>query len=271
MPPTGRYIDAHPIKMHILEYGNPENPALVFIHGSGPGSSSYANFYNNAQIFAEAGYYVVLPDLIGFGYSDKPLDLGDYTLRLFCDTLMAGLKTLNIEKCHFIGNSLGGGIAIQIALNTPQLVDKLILMGPGCIEKQEDYFDMPGVAKMLKHTQSGINETTLKKIMLTFVYHKQNITDELVAMRWAIAQNQPKEIIMTMKTPNLGERLKELTCPLLTFWGANDEFMPETGKKKCLYANGQSRLIEVNSCGHWVMIEYMRMFNNCSLDFLLHG
>ena len=90
-------------------------------------------------------------------------------------------------------------------------------------------------------------------------------------MRWYIVKDQPKEVITTMKTPNLGLRLQELTCPILTFWGADDLFIPQ-GKQTCLVANNQSRLIEVNACGHWVMIEHpSRMFNATGIDFLKHG
>lgn len=270
-PPEGRHVDAGPVKMHVLEYGNPENPAVVFVHGSGPGNCGYANFSKNAPAFAEAGFYAVLPDLIGFGYTDKPVDLGNYTLDLFCDTLKAGLDSLGVKSCSFVGNSLGGGIAIQIALDHPDFVEKLIMMGPGCIEEQQDYFHMPGIAKMVDALKNGLTEETLEKVLKHFVFDETLITPDLVSMRWHVAKDQPKEVITTMKTPNLGPRLGELTCPMLTFWGADDEFMPPQGKQSCLRATQNSRLMEVNSCGHWVMIEHPRMFNAVSIDFLKHG
>ncbi len=270
-PPEGRYVQAGPIRMHVLEFGQKGNPVVVFIHGSGPGNSAWANFHLNAQHFADAGFHVILPDLIGFGYSDKPLDLGDYTLELFTTTLMAGLQALGINKCSFVGNSLGGGIAIQIALENPDFVDRLILMGPGCLNKQVDYFQMPGIAKMMQANAAGMSEASFRSVLELFVYDKQTVTDELVDMRWAIAQDQPKEVLTTMKTPTLKPLLNNLKCPILTFWGEQDEFMPEDGKQACVHANETSRLISVNACGHWVMIEHARMFNGASVDFLRFG
>jgi len=214
---------------------------------------------------------VLLPDMIGFGYSDKPLDLGDYTLQLFCDTLMAGLSELGVEKCSFVGNSLGAGVAIQIALDNPEFVEKLILMGPGCLEEQGAYWAMPGIEKMMEANKAGMSKETQAEVMRLFAFDPEHVTQELIDMRWAIAQNQPREVLTTMKTPELGSRMKELRCPILTFWGANDEFMPPQGKEKCLKANDQSRFIEINACGHWVMIEHSRMFNAASIDFLRHG
>ena len=139
-PPEGHYVQAGPIRMHYLEFGKKDDPVVVFLHGSGPGNSAWANFRFNYEAFVKAGFRVIMPDMIGFGYTDKPLDLGDYSLKLFCDTLMQGLEQMGVKTCHFVGNSLGGGVAIQIALDHSDFVKKLILMGPGCLEPQADYW-----------------------------------------------------------------------------------------------------------------------------------
>ena len=270
-PPEGRYVQAGPIRMHYLEFGDKDGPVVVFLHGSGPGNSAWANFRFNHEAFAQAGFRVIMPDMIGFGYTDKPLDLGDYTLQLFCGTLMASLKELGVKTCSFVGNSLGGGVAIQIALDNPDFIDSLILMGPGCLEPQNDYWGMPGIAKMMAANKAGISKETQGDVMRLFTYDPKHVTQELIDMRWAVAQTQPKEVLTTMKTPELGSRMAELSCPILTFWGANDEFMPPQGKEKCLKANETSRFLEINACGHWVMIEHARMFNATSIDFLKNG
>lgn len=270
-PPEGHYVQAGPIRMHYLEFGDETNPTIVFLHGSGPGNSAWANFRFNAQVFADAGFHVLLPDLIGFGYSDKPLNLGDYTLGLFCNTLIEFLRAKDVETCSFIGNSLGGGIAIQVTIDHPGNVEKLILMGPGCLEEQGAYWSMPGIKRMMEINAAGVTKESQKEVMKLFTYDKKHASDELIEMRWAIAQDQPKEVLTTMKTPELGSQMKTLRCPILTFWGRQDDFMPPQGKAKCIEANKRSRLIEVNACGHWVMIEHADMFNRASIDFLRHG
>ena len=270
MPPEGQYVKVGDVTLHMLTYGEPTHPAVVFVHGSGPGNSGYANFHKNIEAFVTAGFYVVLPDMIGFGYSDKPLDKGDYTLDLFCDTLYAGLQAIGLKSCCFVGNSLGGGVAIQIALSHPEFVKKLVLMGPGCIDEQPNYFTMPGIAKMMAASANGITRDNLGEVLANFVYDAKHVTPELLEMRWKIAETQPKEVLQTMKTPNLGPRLSELTCPILTFWGADDLFMPPAGKQLCLRANAQARLVEINACGHWVMIEHTRLFNAGAIDFLVN-
>jgi 4,5:9,10-diseco-3-hydroxy-5,9,17-trioxoandrosta-1(10),2-diene-4-oate hydrolase len=254
-----------------LEFGDKNGHPIVFLHGSGPGNSAWANFHLNKDAFVKAGYRVIMPDLVGFGYSDKPTNMGDYTLDFFCTTLMNALEKLGVENCSFIGNSLGGGVAIQIALDNPEFVSKLILMGPGCLEEQSAYWSMPGIKKMMEVNSAGVSKKTQGDILRLFTYDSKHVTPELIDMRWIIAKDQPKEVLSTMRTPELGSRMSELSCPILTFWGADDEFMPPQGKEKCLKANLKSRFIEINACGHWVMIEHSRMFNSMSIDFLKFG
>jgi len=125
-----------------------EGPVVVVIHGSGPGASGASNFRDNWPAFVAAGYRVILPDLIGYGASSKPEGI-DYTLQLFTDTLYDALRQHGIEKASLVGNSLGGGVAIQMTLDHPEFAERLVLMAPGCIEEQASYFTMPGIAKMV--------------------------------------------------------------------------------------------------------------------------
>src|SRR5436190_5962408 len=111
---TYRVAGDHDI--HLKETGS--GPAVVFLHGSGPGASGLSNFRQNVDAFVEAGYRVVLPDMIGYGASSKPEGL-DYTLALFTDTLYEALAAHGIARASLVGNSLGGGVAIQMALDHP--------------------------------------------------------------------------------------------------------------------------------------------------------
>src|SRR5688500_16977308 len=146
-PPFGRM---HTVPsghdMHVIEVG--AGPAVVFIHGSGPGANAYSNCSSNYATIAAAGSGVVSPDLIGFGYSSKPVGI-DYTLDLFVTTCLELLDALDIRECVLVGNSLGGAVALKIAMDQPRRVRKLVLMAPGGIESRDDYFKMPGIQKMV--------------------------------------------------------------------------------------------------------------------------
>ncbi|MFT4054824.1 MAG: alpha/beta fold hydrolase [Novosphingobium sp.] len=250
----------------VAEVGS--GPAVVFIHGSGPGASGQSNFRQNAQAFAAGGFRVILPDMIGYGGSSKPEGI-DYTLELFTNTLYEALVAHGIEKATLVGNSLGGGVAIQMALDHPEFVERLILMAPGCIEEREDYFKMPGISGMVSSFGGpDFNEDEQRRLITNLVHDPVHVTDALVKERFAVARTQPKDVIVRMRTPNLQPRLGELKMPLLVFWGFNERFMPLTGINYFLEACDDVRVVTFNKVGHWVQVERAEEFNRYSLEFL---
>jgi 4,5:9,10-diseco-3-hydroxy-5,9,17-trioxoandrosta-1(10),2-diene-4-oate hydrolase len=263
---SARHVVSGGHEIHVQEAGN--GPAVVFIHGSGPGASGASNFRQNIEAFVGAGYRVILPDMIGYGASSKPEGL-DYSLDLFTDTLYEALVAHGIETATLVGNSLGGGVAIQMALNHPAFVDKLIMMAPGCIEERETYFAMPGIAKMVSAFGSpDFSIEDQRRLVTNLVYDASNITDTLVAERYAVAKTQPKDVLVRMRVPNLAPRLGELTQPILGFWGLNDEFCPSSGARYFLEQCADARFLTFNKVGHWVMVERAAEFNAYAIGFL---
>jgi 4,5:9,10-diseco-3-hydroxy-5,9,17-trioxoandrosta-1(10),2-diene-4-oate hydrolase len=252
--------------IHVKEAG--EGPALVFIHGSGPGASGLSNFRQNVAPFVDAGYRVILPDLIGYGASSKPEDI-DYTLTLFTDTLYEALKAHGIDKATLIGNSLGGGVAIQMALDHPGFATQLVLMAPGCIEELPVYFAMPGIADM--RSSFGSPDFSLadqRRLGENLVYDPKHITDALVEERFAVARQQPKDVITRMRTHNVRPRLGEIKVPILLFWGQNERFMPLSGIQYFFEACDDVRCVTFNKVGHWVQVERASEFNRYAIEFL---
>ena len=245
-----------------------EGPAVVFIHGSGPGASGVSNFRQNIDAFVSAGCRVVLPDMIGYGASSKPTGL-DYTLALFTDSLYEALRSHGITSATLVGNSLGGGVAIQMALDHPEFVQRLILMSPGCIEDLPVYMAMPGIANM--RSAFGNAEYSIedqRRLNTSLVYDPVHVTDELVAERYAVARTQPKDVLGRMRTPNLAPRLGELKMPILGFWGFQDRFMPLSGINYFLERCDDARFMTFNKVGHWVQVERAAEFNRYSIEFL---
>jgi 4,5:9,10-diseco-3-hydroxy-5,9,17-trioxoandrosta-1(10),2-diene-4-oate hydrolase len=246
-------------------------PVVIFIHGSGPGASGTSNFRHNAQAFVDAGYRVILPDLVGYGQSSKPEGI-DYPLELFTQTLLEALARHGVTGGSLVGNSLGGGIALQIALDHPEFtVDRLILMAPGCVAEQASYFTLPGIAKMRSSFGSADFNLDEQRALIGTLMHPDSlhrITDALVEERFAVARTQSKDVIGRMKTPDLGPRLGEIACPIFVLWGLNDEFCPEHHARLFLDACRDVRCLTFARTGHWVQVERAEEFNRYSVDFL---
>jgi len=256
--------------IHVSEAGDPAAPVVVFIHGSGPGASGPSNFRGNIDAFVDAGYRVVLPDLIGYGASSKPEGL-DYTLQLFTDTLYEALRAHGIEHATLVGNSLGGGVALQMTLDHPEFTRNMVMMAPGCVAERESYFVMPGIAKMVSNFGGPDFNLSEQKRLVSNLVHPDfapNISDELVEERFAVARTQPKDVLVRMRTPDLSPRLGEITQPIFVLWGLNDEFCPEAHTRLFLERCPDVRAITFGHTGHWVQVERADEFNAYAIEFL---
>lgn len=265
---SSRYKVAGGHEIHLAETG--EGDAVVFLHGSGPGASGASNFRDNIAAFVAAGYRAILPDLVGYGSSSKPKDI-DYTLELFTETVLDALRQHGVERAALVGNSLGGGIAIMLALDTPEFVSALVLMAPGCLAEQASYFTMPGIAKMKSSFGSPDFSLAEQRKLVTSLVHPdwaERIPDELVAERYEVARTQPKDVLARMKTPNLAPRLGEIACPVFVIWGLDDEFCPASHAPLFLNACRDVRALTFGRTGHWVQVERAAEFNRYATEFL---
>jgi len=254
----------------IREAGDASAPAVVFLHGSGPGASGASNFRGNIDAFVAAGYRVILPDLIGYGASSKPEGL-DYTLQLFTDTVYEALVAHGITRANLVGNSLGGGIALQMTLDHPEFAHNLVMMAPGCVASRESYFVMPGIAKMVSNFGGPDFNLAEQKRLVSNLVHPDfvpNIPDALVEERFAVARTQPKDVLVRMRTPDLSPRLGEITQPIFVLWGLNDEFCPESHARIFLDNCRDVRAITFGRTGHWVQVERAAEFNAYAIEFL---
>ncbi len=272
--PEGHYADcANGQRIHYLDEGPATGEVVVYLHGSGPGASGYSNFKGNYPSLVAAGYRCIIPDLIGYGFSDKPTDV-DHPLSFFVECIRQTLDCAGVERCTLIGNSLGGAVALGLALDDPQRVEKLVLMAPGGLSELPEYQAMPGMQKVFKVFGSGepVTPAVMKDLFATgLMYDPKYATDELVAERMQIMQIMNGHVMATMSVPVLTGRLQEIQCPVLGFWGLEEKMMPENGIMALARNIKHLRLILVSECGHWVMVEHEDMFNRACLDFISNG
>ncbi|MGH8461272.1 MAG: alpha/beta fold hydrolase [Stenotrophobium sp.] len=270
--PEGHYAKlANGYRIHYLDEGS--GPVVVFLHGSGGGASGYSNFKGNYPALVKAGYRVIVPDIIGFGYSDKPADV-EYPLSFFVECVKQALDVIGVDKYTLIGNSLGGAVALGFALEHPANVERLILQAPGGVSDMPEYLAMPGMAALFALNSSGkpITEATLKEFMIrAFFVDGSLLDDALVHERFELSKLQNPQVMKTMKVPNLTSRLPEIKAPALVFWGIKETMMPLVGIMRLAEGLPNARVVTVPNAGHWVMVECRDFFNRSVLDFLKNG
>jgi 4,5:9,10-diseco-3-hydroxy-5,9,17-trioxoandrosta-1(10),2-diene-4-oate hydrolase len=266
--PEGKYADiGDGLRVHYHEAG--QGFPVVFIHGSGPGASGWSNFKGNYPYFAEHGFRALVPDTLGFGYSSQPDDV-DYEFAFVLGGLKRFLQAVGVTKCALVGNSHGGALSIQLALDEPGLVSKLVLMAPGGLEERERYMEMKGIRSMMKAVTApeGITRESMRKVFGLQLFDAGRITDAIIEERFQIAEKQPRRVLTSLRVPHLAPRVAELGCPLLAFWGNEDQFCPVSGATTLAERCKRSRVMRISECGHWVMVEHAAMFNKMCVDFL---
>lgn len=124
-PEIGRSILGGGIRTNYHDLG--EGPPVLLIHGSGPGVTAWANWRLTMPELAKR-FRVIAPDMVGFGETERPAG-HHYSMQSWLAHLLGLLDALEIEQAHIVGNSFGGGLALALAIEAPQRVGKLVLMG----------------------------------------------------------------------------------------------------------------------------------------------
>ena len=266
--PEAKYAEiGDGLRVHYHEAG--QGPAVVFLHGSGPGASGWSNFRHNAGYFADKGFRAILPDTLGFGYSSKP-DVAAYTLDFLVGALERFLSAIGVERCAVVGNSHGGAMAIRLALRRPETVERLVLMAPGGLEERDVYMKMEGIRAMVKTVMdpAGVTRAAMRRVFELQLFDPSLVTEELIDERIQIAELQPKQVLTSMQVPNLAPDLGRLACPIFTLWGVDDKFCPMSGAVTIARGCRRGRVLLLSECGHWVMVEKAALFNDACARFL---
>jgi pimeloyl-ACP methyl ester carboxylesterase len=270
---TSKFVDVDGFKIHYHEAGAGE--PLVLIHGGGPGASGWSNYNRNIGPLAER-FRVIVPDLPGFGRSDmKPRDQN--TWEWYGPMMGRFLDALGIARAHFVGNSLGGATTLMLALEQPQRVGRMILMGSAgglptfavsptdAIKTLLYFYDGPGPSR-----------ARLKGFIDQFVFDPSQVTDELIdqriaaAMRPEIVDNPPMRPVPGKPRVEIWRDARLLTLPhdVMFVWGREDRVMPLDGVFVLLKQIPKARLYVLPRCGHWAQWEHAEEFNRVSIGFL---
>jgi 4,5:9,10-diseco-3-hydroxy-5,9,17-trioxoandrosta-1(10),2-diene-4-oate hydrolase len=275
----GKYAEtATGLRLHYHEAGDgPET--VILLHGGGPGASASSNFSRNIPVFAKS-FRTIAVDQPGFGKSDKPTGHPQYFTHS-ANAVVGLMDELGIERAHFVGNSLGGGAAVRLALDHPDRAGRLVLMGPGGLSVNVFAPDpTEGVKNLSKFAAPpGPSKEKLEAFLRVMVFDQSLITDELLEERFAAA-NTPESLaamkamgasFMDPETYEQGMLWREahkLRQRVLLIWGREDRVNPLDGALLALKTIPRAQLHVFGRCGHWAQLEKFDEFNRLALDFL---
>ncbi|MFB6634759.1 alpha/beta fold hydrolase [Streptomyces sp. NPDC056362] len=269
-------LDVDGKKIFVAETGR--GAPVLLLHGGGPGASGVSNYSRNIAELSQE-FRVIVPDLPGYGRSSKGIDLAD-PFGALATGIRGVLDQLGLQKAHFVGNSYGGACALRLALDTPQRVDRMVLMGPGGIGTTR-VLPTPGLNSLLNYyTGDGPSRPKLEKFIRDYlVFNAAQVPDSVIDARYrdsidpevvaAPPLRRPKSLGALRKLDfTRDKRLNRLAVPTLVLWGAADKVNRPSGGRMLAERMPNCDLYEVANTGHWVQWERAELFNRLCADFL---
>ncbi|HEV2880230.1 MAG TPA: alpha/beta hydrolase [Pyrinomonadaceae bacterium] len=268
---ASRFADVEGVgRVHYQERGS--GRALVLIHGNNSSAYSWSDVFD--QLAKE--FRVVALDLKGFGFTSKPA--GDYRVETQAALVVRLLDELKIERAVLCGSSMGGAVALAAAINYPQRVDALILVGSSAFEETRGgslapaYLRWPyigGAVTALALTSDSLVRQGLRKSF----YDESKVTDERVAAYYRPLRTRGGQLaarlVREQRNYTLIENsLDKIRRPTLLIWGAQDRLnLLEDGRRLHSKIAG-SQLVVFDNCGHLPQEEMPAAFVREVLSFM---
>ncbi|GLX49661.1 2-hydroxy-6-oxononadienedioate/2-hydroxy-6-oxononatrienedioate hydrolase [Streptomyces hygroscopicus subsp. hygroscopicus] len=269
------------LRMRYYEAGAAGAPPIVLLHGSGPGATGWSNFSGNIAELAAAGFHVLAPDMPGWGDSDaqavRDMD-HDAALVEFLDAL-------GLAQAALVGNSMGAHTAIRFATLHPGRLTHLVTMGASLGRGPATLFgagDGPSEGlKVLVRAYRDPSVENMKALVEIMTYDKERFaTPELVRARSQAALAHPDHLRNYVEGLADGapipvrvdrDKIPGIRVPTLLIHGKDDRVLPYEISLWLLANIPDSRLVLLNRCGHWAMIEHAAEFNRLVTGFLSHN
>jgi len=242
----------------------------LFIHGSGPGVSAWANWRLALPVCARH-MRVVAPDMVGFGFSERPAGI-DYSMETWVAQAIGLLDALGIEQAHVVGNSFGGALALALAIRHPARVKRLVLMGSVGVS----FAITPGLDAVWGYTPAIEN---MRGLLDLFAYDRTLVNDELAELRYQASIRPGFQESFAAMFPAPRQRwvdamasreadIRAIPHETLILHGREDQVIPLSNSLTLAQWIEHSQLHVFGRCGHWTQIEHAARFARLVTDFL---
>jgi pimeloyl-ACP methyl ester carboxylesterase len=268
-----RFIDVNGLRVHYQEAGDPAAPPLFLIHGFLSSTFVWSRVFLG---LAATGFRVIAPDLIGYGYSAKPRNF-DYSIESQAKMLAGLLERLGGNGASLVGSSYGGAVAATVALDQPELVRKLVLVGAVSNNEPKRFMMMrlvrtPVVGDIVSPLLAGSRRLLRARMKRVYDRHQASLDEFRVDVRFLPlrAAGTHRAIIRTVRNWD-AERIQRearlIKQPTLLIWGDNDPDVPLRDGEELQQQIENSRLLVFRYCGHHPQEEYPTAFTEAVLEF----
>jgi 2-hydroxy-6-oxonona-2,4-dienedioate hydrolase len=261
-----KLIDVNGYTIRYLRYADlrasRKKSTLVLLHGIGASADRWSSVAPTLSRY----YQLIIPDIVGFGYSDKPTI--EYTMDFFVKFFEDFLRKLEVARLSIIGTSFGGYLATVFTIRNLGKVDKLILAAPaGAMRTSTRVLDQYIMAALYP-TYENANRAFRDMAYEPSVVSEETIRDFMNRMRLPNAKYAFMSTLLAIRdSKDLSGRLSKISVPTLLIWGANDRMIPLAYSREYTEIPN-SQLTIIDNCGHTPFVEKPAEFNNIVLKFL---
>lgn len=268
------------IELNVASAGS--GPPVILLHGF---PDRWQLWRHQLQALVQAGHQVIAPDLRGFGESDRPTEVAGYRMPTLIGDVVGILKAFGLDRADVIGHDWGAGLAWQLAIHQPALVNRLAVLSvghggssvaAGIEQKQLSWyllwFQVPGVAERVLpandwdffRSWAGSDSPDGSARIDRQVADLSRPGALTAGLNWYRANISAERYVLT-ETPTG----PTVSCPTLAIWSSGDRFLNEaqlTGSRQFVKADWRYERIE--DADHWIPVSAPRRVSELLVDFL---
>jgi pimeloyl-ACP methyl ester carboxylesterase len=247
-------------RMHYLAQGPSDGPVVVLVHGLGGHAEEWLNL---SAYLVKAGYRVYIPDLPGYGRSEKPSDFS-YSVHDEAEAVVGFLDALGLKQVDLGGWSMGGGIVQHVAFGHPERVRRLMLFASIGI-KQLPTFD---VRLFTPNTPAE-----LAQLDALLMPNPPKVPDFIARDLLRISKKRAWVIHRALLSMSTGQDatdslLPQFKMPVLIVWGDEDRIIPLNQGETMHRLVPQSELDVITGCGHLAPVQCSAQIGPKVVEFL---
>ncbi|MGW4370979.1 alpha/beta fold hydrolase [Nocardia takedensis] len=265
---TSREVQAGPYRVHYHEAG--AGPAVIMLHGGGPGATGWSNFQANFSSFAEK-HRTLLVDMLSFGKSEVVVFDEEPATTVRARALRDLMDVLGIERASFVGNSMGGSVAMAFAVDYPDRVDRLVLMGASGMTRTVLFPQPTEGHRRIKEAAANPTIETMQALANAMLFDPGHLSQEVLEARVTAAKDPARRAAAQRSIASWRDQTDEfakIQARTLIVWGREDRVNPLEIGLLLLREISDSRLYVLRECGHWAQLEHAEEFNRVAVEFL---
>jgi pimeloyl-ACP methyl ester carboxylesterase len=261
------------VRIHYQEAGDEKAPPVILIHGF---ISSNLVWSDVLLPLAGAGFRVIAPDLPGYGYSDKPAN-GRYTIDSQAYAVVGLMDRLGINKATIVGASYGGAVAATLALDYPERVARLVLVGTVSNDEPKKKLllrlaSLPIIGDLALPLFLGSRWVLRKRTEQVYRRLGYPLDQQKLEARYHLLEtaNTHRAMIRTVRRWSANRIARDaqlIRQPTMIVWGDEDNHIPIRNAFELRDAIPNARLVIFRNCGHLPPTEYPEKFVEAIAEF----